>query len=660
MPSVQNSILLRPGRRRTAHTLVAVQIASLLVPPVAAAWPQGAPPGFPALPPPPAVRTPGTTPPAAGGANPSGGAGGGEKAGPVADVRVSDAGTFSVAAQQVEVGRLLELLALRSRKNIVASDKVAGTVTVNLYDVPFEQALEAVLSVNNFVSVRSGEFIYVYTRQEMQEAAKAAARREARVFVLQYLAAKDATEFIKPLLSDGGTVVARGEVQPGITPTSEDGGADDYAFSTKVVVNDFTPNLDAVQALLEELDVPPKQVRVEATILRTTVDEANAYGLDFSAVGSIDFAQVTSPLKSFDDLLTGVIKPDNAQTGVIDSFPIVDKNPTLKVGIITNDVAIFLRVLDEVTDTSVLARPTVTALNRQRAQVLIGEKVAYLSTTQTQTSTTQEVKFLDTGIKLTFRPFISQDGMIRMELHPSVSSARPVNLKVSGGGEATVPNESTQELRTNVRVKSGQTIVLGGLFREDTTIDRRQVPWLGDVPILGAIFTGQSDQVKREEIIFLLTPTVFEDKELYAKGAESLEIVEAVRVGARAGLLPFSNEQMVSDYQRQAMEAYRQGDLHRALWYADNAVRLRPNTATMIRMREAVRTGDKSTFQKQLDARLGAGSDVQADRPVAPPPPSGAESPPPGLPPAAPADPEAGAAPPPEPAPAPPQPEGAP
>ncbi len=93
---------------------------------------------------------------------------------------------------------------------------------------------------------------------------------------------------------------------------------------------------------------------------------------------------------------------------------------------------------------------------------------------------------------------------------------------------------------------------------------------------------------------------------------------------------------------------------------APPAVRLRPNTATMIRMREAVRTGDKSTFQKQLDARLGASSDVQADRPVAPPPPPGAESPPPGLPPAAPADPEAGAAPPPEPAPAPPQPEGAP
>jgi len=524
-----------------------------------------------------------------------------------AEVRVTEAGTFAIAAQEVEVGKVLELLAIKSKRNIVASDKVTGKVTVNLYDVPFEQALDAVLSVNGYSAIRSGNFIYVYSRQERDDMERAALRREARVFTLQYLSAKDATEFIKPLLSEGGTVVARGEVAPGFIPTSEDGGADDYAFTTKVVVNDFPENVSAVATLLTELDVPPRQVRVEATILRTTVDEANAYGLDFAAIGSIDFAQVTKPLAAFDNLLDGTLKPDNAQVGIIDNYPVNDRPPTLKIGIITNDVAIFLRVLDEVTDATVLARPTVTALNRQRAQVLIGEKVAYLSTTQTQTSTTQDVKFLDTGIKLTFRPFISPDGQIRMELHPSVSNARLVDLKVPGGGEATVPNEFTQELRTNVRVKSGQTIVLGGLFREDTTINRRMVPWLSDIPILGAVFGGQADRVKREEIIFLLTPTVFEDKQLYDRGSDALDIVETVRVGARAGLLPFSNDQIVSDYQRQALDAFREGDMKKATWYADNAVRMRSTLPTMIRLREATRTGDGTAFRKELDTRLAGG-----------------------------------------------------
>lgn len=538
-----------------------------------------------------------------------------------AEVRVTEAGTFAIAAQEVEVGRILELLAIRSKRNIVASDKVTGKVTVNLYDVPFEEALEAVLAVNGYSAVRSGNFIYVYSRDERAEMERAAMRREARVFTLQYLSAKDATEFIKPLLSEGGSVVARGEVAPGFIPTSEDGGADDYAFTTKVVVNDFADNVGAVEILLKELDVAPKQVRVEASILRTTVDETNAYGLDFAAIGNINFADVTRPLAAFDNLLDGTLQPDNAQAGVIDNYPVIDRPPTLKVGIITDDVAIFLRVLDEVTDTTILARPTVTALNRQRAQVLIGEKVAYLSTTQTQTSTTQDVQFLDTGIKLTFRPFISPDGQIRLELHPSVSSARLVDLKVPGGGEATVPNESTQELRTNVRVKSGQTIVLGGLFREDTTINRRMVPWLSDIPIVGAVFGGQADRAKREEIIFLLTPTVFEDKQLYDQGTESLDIVEALRVGARAGLLPFSNEQMIADYQRQALDAFREGDLKKATWYADNAIRGRTTLPTMVRLREAARTGDGSTFRKELDARLAGAPPGSAESgPIMSPP----------------------------------------
>ncbi|MBX3354526.1 MAG: secretin and TonB N-terminal domain-containing protein [Phycisphaeraceae bacterium] len=551
-------------------------------------------------------------------APPAGGPADSEQGDLAAAVQVTEAGTFAIAAQEVEVGRLLELLAIKSQRNIVASDKVTGRVTVNLYDVPFEQALDAILAVNGFSAVRSGTFIYVYSRQEREEMERASMRREARVFTLQYLSARDATEFIKPLLSEGGSVVARGEVAPGFIPTSEDGGADDYAFTTKVVVNDFVENVSAVETLLKDLDVPPKQVRVEATILRTTVDEANAYGLDFAAIGNIDFAQVTRPLAAFDNILDGTLQPSNAQVGVIDNYPVIDRPPTLKVGIITNDVAIFLRVLDEVTDTTILARPTVTALNRQRAQVLIGEKVAYLSTTQTQTSTTQDVKFLDTGIKLTFRPFISPDGQIRMELHPSVSSARLVDLKVPGGGEATVPNESTQELRTNVRVKSGQTIVLGGLFREDTTINRRMVPWLSDIPLVGALFGGQADRVKREEIIFLLTPTVFEDKQLYDHGTESLDIVDAVRVGARAGLLPFSNDQMVADYQRQALDAFREGDMKRSLFYADNAVRMRTTLPTMVRLREAVRTGDGTEFRKQLDARL-SGADGGDPSFVSPP-----------------------------------------
>lgn len=122
----------------------------------------------------------------------------------------------------------------------------------------------------------------------------------------------------------------------------------------------------------------------------------------------------------------------------------------------------------------ILARPRVMALNRQRSHILVGEKVGYLSTTQTETTATQTVQYLDTGIKLIFRPFISKDGSIRMELAPSVSEATLRQVTTDAGGGMVIPDEKTNEVTTNVRVKDGQTLVLGGLFQEKTTISRRR------------------------------------------------------------------------------------------------------------------------------------------------------------------------------------------
>ena len=109
------------------------------------------------------------------------------------------------------------------------------------------------------------------------------------------------------------------------------------------------------------------------------------------------------------------------------------------------------------------------------------------------------------GIQLNFRPFISSDGMIRLELRPSVSSVTFQNALTGG---ANVPLETTQELTTNIRCRDGETIILGGLFRESSTITRNQVPFLGDIPIIGAAFRGQVDAVNKEEIIFLLTTII--------------------------------------------------------------------------------------------------------------------------------------------------------
>ncbi|MFM8642666.1 MAG: hypothetical protein ACKOEP_07520, partial [Phycisphaerales bacterium] len=478
-----------------------------------------------------------------------------------------------------------------------------------LYDVPLEEALNAVLNVNGLAWKREGDFIYVLTQAEVD----AQRGREARVFTLQFLSAEDTIAFIKPVLSEQGSAVALGKVEAGFEATVEDGGADSFAFAAKVMVNDYGENVARAAKLIEELDTPPKQVRVEATILTVDLTDDTAFGLDISVVGNIDFANVVGgPMGAFDAVKTNslstrgatptpVTTPTPSTANNASLFPVTQgqPNPTAKIGVVTSDVAIFLQMLDEVTDSTVLARPTVTVLNRQRAQVLIGERIAYLSTTQTQTSTTQEVKYLDVGVKLRFRPFVSPDGMVRIELAPQVSTAKTKTIKAVGG-EATVPDELTQELRTNIRVKSGQTIVLGGLFRETSVVTNRQIPGLGDL-IPGA-FSGASGTMKKQEIIFLITPTVIEDSQDYREGEKALQVAEAAKVGARAGLLPFSESHLAGNYQVQALEAWKKGDRATALYYVDQALRTQKNSPSMIALRESIRTDRKDGHANELDA----------------------------------------------------------
>lgn len=519
-----------------------------------------------------------------------------------ADVSVSEHGTVTLAAQGIEITKLLELLSIKSHLNIVASEKVKALVSVSLYDVPIDQALDALLTVNGFVWERQGPFVMVYTRAEKELQDKAKLKRDPKVFTLQFLSPDDALALVKPLLSEGGTAVSLGKVKEGYEPTVADGGSDTYAFATRVLVNDYPDVVEKAAKVLKDADIQPQQVRVEATILVTDVTEDDAFGLDISAVGNINFNTVAGgPLGAFTGLKDGSIKPNgNATANGASLYPVNSVDPTLKVGILTNDVAIFLQMLDQVKNTTVLARPTVTVLNRQKAMVNIGAKIAYLSTTQTQTSTTQEVMYVDTGVKLTFRAFISPDGMVRMELAPQITDAKEKTIDAAGGGKATVPDQTVTELRTNVRVKSGETIVLGGLFRTNTLNTNRQVPMLGD--LLPGALSGQSDNTVRQEVIFLVTPTVVEDPKSSVDGDQALKVIDAVQTGARAGLLPFSHAQIGGNYQMRALDAWREGDRATAALYADQALRVSPNSPSMIQLREDIRADNSEPWKNKLDS----------------------------------------------------------
>jgi type IV pilus assembly protein PilQ len=542
-------------------------------------------------------------------------------------IAVNDDLIVDLHVNDEELANVLEMLSIQSQRNIVASKNVSAKVTANLYGVTFFEALDAILHVNGFGYIERGNFIYVYTLDELKEIEKQSRQRVSAVLKLNYLNAIDAAEFVKPLLSEGGAIKTNGKTATFTIPDKAPTGADEYANDSTLVVYDYEENLEEIKKLVVSIDTRPAQVLVEATILQAELTENNAFGVDFALVGDLnftDFANVGGPIKAVDQLIAGkssgitngttstVAVPDDREGRAIVSSPGQTSGPgTLKLGLVDSDVAIFMKLLDEVTDTTILSNPKILALNRQPARVLVGRKVGYLNTTSTETSTTQTVEFLDTGTQLYVRPFVTSEGLIRMELKPQVSEAVIREARDATGAAVTIPDEVTNEVVTNVMVRDGQTIVLGGLFRDSTQSSRRQVPVLGDIPLIGAAFRGHDDEIKRSEIIFLVTPSIVSDEVLLAGGDKAKAQVDMARAGAREGTLPFSRTRMTGQILVEAQRLAEAGKNEEAMWKVNQALAMDPHMIEAQVLREKLSGNRKvwpsnSMLQDVLKAELGA------------------------------------------------------
>jgi len=512
---------------------------------------------------------------------------------PKAGVTVSDYMTVDIFVNNEDLANVLQMLSLQSRRNIIASSRVSASVTANLYGVTLKEALDAILHVNGYGYVEKGNFIYVYTSEELAKIEAATINLVTRVVHLNYLSSNDAAEFVTPLLSERGQIKTNGDAGQFSLPADNPTGGEDFANSATMVIYDFPDHVDQIEKLISQLDTRPSQVLVEATILQTSLNEANAFGVDFSILANTDFLpffNLGGPLGSA--LALGqvtdnkVAPPDNRSTAV-NSTPGNFAGPAnFRAAIIHDDIAFFIRALDQVSDVKILSNPKVLALNRQPARVLVGRKLGYLSTTSTETSTTQSVQFLDTGTQLTFRPFIAKDGMVRMELKPRVSEGVIREATDVTGAAVTIPDEITQEITTNVMVRDGQTIVLGGLFKETTKLSRSQVPILGDIPILNLAFRGHDDNIDRAEIIFMIKPTIVNDKMLVDQGERSQQYIERVRAGTRQALLPFSRDRQTTQLNVEAEKLAADGQRDKAIHALRRSLELNPNQPDALQLRE--------------------------------------------------------------------------
>ena len=383
-----------------------------------------------------------------------------------------DGDRITLSAREAPLDTVLTLLAQQHGLSIVGTGTTGQTVSLNLFDVPLEQALNAILNVNGFRWHRDGRILMVTPLAAESTVSASVQGRVLQVIPLNYVSAADVDRVVKTLLSPVGK-----------SSIMESLSTDKRKTRDQIVVEDLPENLARIESYIAQTDRPPKQVLIEARILKVDLEDETRHGVNFNYLAELAGTDISVRTVGFANQLA---------------------NPSLLLGIDGGELDSLIECLKQTTSAKTLASPKVLAVNGQDARIQIGEQLGYFVTTTTQTSTLQNVEFLDVGVVLTVTPVIGEDGQILMTVKPEVSNGR-VNQTTG------LPEEETAEVETTVLLGDGQGMIIGGLIQEQDTDTQSKIPVLGELWAVGKLFRRSTVVRQRSEIIIALIPRIVPD-----------------------------------------------------------------------------------------------------------------------------------------------------
>ena len=491
------------------------------------------------------------------------------KATAVATIDSEGDGKLSMHFKDEDIRTVLEMLSDQAGLNILAGRNVKGKVSATLRNVDVESALEAILKSTGLTTKREGKFIYVGTPEDFVALEQAMDKIGTRVYRPNYVTAAELQSLITPLLTEKvGVASVSSAAETGIGSDDASAGGDSYAGADVVVVRDYEAVLAQIDQMVEEIDVRPLQVCIEAMILSVKLKDEDKFGVNFELLrqsGNIKFGLGT-PLASLADL-----KFDAGG---------------LKFGFLDSNLGAFLDALESVGDTNVIATPRLMVLNKHRAEILIGEQKGYVSTTITETSSTESVEFLEVGAQLRLRPFISSDGLVRMEIHPELSDG---SVEVKEG--FTLPNKETTQVTTNIMVRDGCTVIIGGLMKEQLLNTTTQVPLFGNLPLVGFVFRNTTETIERREVLVLITPRIVYEPGTCQEGNKAASEFHRRQSTYADKMSPFGKRNIARRYFRLAQSAWAAGDRKTALRFAEMSVHFDPLSRKAIDLRSDIWLG---------------------------------------------------------------------
>ena len=421
--------------------------------------------------------------------------------------------------QDIETRAVLQLLADASGQNIVVSDSVSGNVTLRLQNVPWDQALDIVLRTKGLDKRRQDNVIIVAPQAELaaREKAELAARKDVQELAplrseylqVNYAKAQDMAALIKT--QTNSLLSARGSV------------AVDERTNT-LLLQDTAERLADVRRLVATLDIPVRQVLIEARIVIVNNDFERSLGARFGLsnyqkYGSTGLVTTTGTAAGTDQAIgsaltnvasTGSIYPISVPTGAAATnrynvnLPVTSAAGSIALGILGNNfiVDLELSAAQAETQANIISSPRVITANQKEATIEQGVEIPYQ---QSASSGATTIQFKKAVLSLKVKPQITPDNRIILDL--DVKDDAVGTVVVTSGG-VNVPSIDTREITTQVLVNDGQTVVLGGILSTTQREDDTKVPYLGDIPVLGHLFKNTIHKDDKDELMIFITPKI--------------------------------------------------------------------------------------------------------------------------------------------------------
>lgn len=488
---------------------------------------------------------------------------------------------------EADIHNVLKIISYKSGVNIVTTPEVIGNVTIRLEEVPWERALDIILKTYGFGSERQGNIILVTKMENISKiqseeplktelfSLKFLDAQDAQRALIPMLSPRGK---ISVLYSKGqkgwkfGTFkIGEQESSEAMKREEEKSTADvvsveksptgelllkkaEFAASIKsktLIVTDTSSALDKIKNFIELIDKKPKQVLIETKIMEINTDKLKDLGIDWGtgSAGASSYATAPTDIsvdsknrKSIagrnlaSELTPSLFGPKEGTTTFPGTYPYKAGLEVLFKKLGGTQFEVILHALEQNAHTNTLSAPRIMTLDNQEASILIGYHTPILkstvtagsATTGTGATITQDLKYYqEIGIRLNVVPQVSEEGYINMIIHPSVtSSSSSVSATSTASGETTTttyPIIDVREAQTQVIMKDGETIVIGGLMKDVKSKETIGIPFLSKIPFIGNLFKRETIDTGKVDLLIFITARIIKDDEFSPEAIARLE-----------------------------------------------------------------------------------------------------------------------------------------